>query len=355
MRIQFLIAAAVAAPAIPAAATAQAPAAAAAPKVPFVKAEADQAVGALAKALEDYFVFPDVGKAYAAMLRSKLALGAYSNFPDAMTFALAVTADLQAVHKDGHLKFRPAPKAAASDQSGRQGPPPGFKFIPKAGWLAKDVAYIRFEGFPGNAETLAQVREFAASHRTARTLVIDVRRHRGGGTDEMDILLPEIFEKPTTLVAMDTRIAAQDLNGSPVHDPSLRTIAGPEGVVRQLHGVTPAAHQGNLARAKVYLLTSRDTVSAGEDLAFSLKRTHRATLVGETTRGLGHYGSVQPMGSAYATFIPIGRSFDPDTNEGWEGIGVAPDVAMPPNEALDAVMKMIGIPGSSESALAAIK
>ena len=87
-----------------------APAPAAAPAKPaFDKADAEKAVTDLATALEDNFVFPDAGKAYAAMLRTNLAKGAYASFPDAQAFADKVTDDLQAVHKDGHLRLRVAP------------------------------------------------------------------------------------------------------------------------------------------------------------------------------------------------------------------------------------------------------
>jgi hypothetical protein len=53
----------------------------AAPAKPaFDKTDAEKAVTELASALEDNFVFPDAGKAYAAMLRANLAKGAYTSF-----------------------------------------------------------------------------------------------------------------------------------------------------------------------------------------------------------------------------------------------------------------------------------
>ncbi|CAN5233008.1 hypothetical protein BH24PSE1_BH24PSE1_03650 [soil metagenome] len=61
---------------------------------PFVKATAEEAVRTLATKLEEDFVFPDKGRAYAAMLQGKLAAGKYSNFADAGAFATAVTRPL---------------------------------------------------------------------------------------------------------------------------------------------------------------------------------------------------------------------------------------------------------------------
>ena len=122
MQLKFLILAG--AMCMPAALLAQAAptpdAAAPAARPAFDKADADKAVTDLATALEENFVFPDKGKAYAAMLRANLANGAYASFADAPAFAEKVTADLQAVHKDGHLRLRLAPTRAARTGAGAE-------------------------------------------------------------------------------------------------------------------------------------------------------------------------------------------------------------------------------------------
>jgi hypothetical protein len=339
--------------AAPAPAAHAAPVAAAAAPVPFVKADAEAAVSELAQRLEDNFVFPDIAKQYAATLRANLAAGKYASFPDARTFAKAVTDDLQAVHKDGHLALRVLQTDAGERRVRMQGDASGIK---KSGWLADGVAYVEFTGFPGNDETIAELRKFIADHRDAKTLIIDARHHRGGGLAEMNVLFPELFAKETVLVDMDTREAVDRDRGSPFdRDQFVRTVTGPEGVVRREHFVVPAKDQGGLAKAKVYLLVSKKTGSAGEHLALSLKRTHRAELIGESTYGAGHYGGFQPIGKGFVAFIPVGRTFDPDTNEGWEGVGVKPDVAVAADLALDEALKRAGVKASAQVALASLK
>jgi C-terminal processing protease CtpA/Prc len=111
----------------------------------------------------------------------------------------------------------------------------------------------------------------------------------------------------------------------------------------------------SLKDAKVYLLTSKKTFSAAEHLALSLKRTHRAPLVGEATGGGAHFGGMAPMGKGYAAFIPVGRTFDPDTGESWEGTGVAPDVAVAADKALDEALKLAGVKVSGTDAIASLK
>jgi hypothetical protein len=122
------------------------PAAPAEGSAPFVAPEGKAAVEALATALEENFVFPDKGKAYAAALRAKLASGAYASFANAEEFAKAVTADLQAVHKDGHLRLHAPRVGAGPEQRMRRGPGPESA-IDKAGWIADGVAYISFGAF----------------------------------------------------------------------------------------------------------------------------------------------------------------------------------------------------------------
>lgn len=326
-------------------------------KQEFVRATAEEAVRELASRMEDNFVFPDKGEAYARMLRANLAAGKYSSFPDAQAFADAVTADLQAVHADRHVRVHvvPADVRSGADEAPR-GLPPTLNAISKSGWLADGVAYVRFEGFPGTEATMKALRSFIDTHKDAKSLIIDARSHRGGGLAEMDLLFPYLYAQPTVLVGMDTRLSVAERDTDP-QEASLRKVTGPAGVSRQEHHVVPAAEATGLRDSKVYLLTSSRTASAGEHLSLSLKRTKRATLIGETTRGAGHYGGMQPLDKArtYAAFIPVGRTFDPDTGEGWEAVGVKPDVAVPADQALDEALKLAGAKVSAEVALAQIK
>ena len=296
----------------------------------------------LAGELADNFVFPDVGARYAAMLKAKLASGAYAAINDPDVLAKTLTDDLQAVSKDGHLKLF-APAALAERAPRQNGTPPPMAAIAGSGWLADGVAYIGFNLFPGDADTLRQLDAFIAAHAGARVLIIDARTHRGGGLDEMDRMFPHMFARETPLVLMDTREAVERRGGNPIGDsPTVRRQPGPAGVVRRLHVAVPAARpvwQGT----RVILLTSKRTASAAEHLALSLKRTGRATLVGETTRGAGHYGGMAELPGGFGAFIPVGRTFDPDTGQGWEGTGVAPDVAVPTADALNKALQLAGV------------
>jgi C-terminal processing protease CtpA/Prc len=86
----------------------------------------------------------------------------------------------------------------------------------------------------------------------------------------------------------------------------------------------------------LYVLTSRGTVSAGEWFSFTLQNLKRATLVGERTAGAGHNVTFVPSGSGFTTTISYSRVADARTGKEWEQIGVKPDIAVEPAQALDA-------------------
>jgi hypothetical protein len=309
----------------------------------FDLAEARQATAALADQIEKDFVFPDVAKRYAAALRTKLAAGGYDGLTDADAFAKAVTADLQAVAPDGHLAMfppggpRPQP-ASGSRQPGAAAYPP---LMEQAGWIAPGIAYIRFNAFMGEPETLKAFRDFLDSHAGAKALIIDARTHRGGGLDEMDVLFPRIFDKPTVAMVMDTRasVAAQ---AGPLPFRSLVKVDAPAEFFRAEHRVTPAMPASPWTQTRIYYLTSPRTASAAEHLASTFKGTKRATLIGQTTAGAGHYGGQAPLPGGYSAFIPFGRSYFPG-GEGWEGTGVKPDVEVAPERALVEALTREGV------------
>lgn len=323
------------------------PAAAPAPVAPLSAAERAQVIEDLAKALEADFLFPDVGVRYATTVREKLKSGAYDGLTDPAAFGERVTADLQAVAKDGHLRLAtqkafetPRPPATDVPASARPSGPPGLE----AAQMMGDVAYLRFNQFLDDPAATEAARGFLLAHADAKAVIIDARPHRGGGLGVMDAILPLLYPQKTHLVRMDTRASVSDFG--PIRDGGtlVRQPSSP-AIVSHDHVVTPDA-ETRLQRVPVYYLTSRRTASAGEHLALAFKRTGRATLIGETTRGAGHYGGLQTIGERFAAFVPVGRTYDPDTGWDWEGKGVAPDVAVHTDEALKEALRLAAAAGA---------
>lgn len=311
-------------------------------------ADAQGAACRLADELEKAFVYPDKGKAYAAALRAHVAAGKYRGM-SVEDASRTMTADLQAVAPDGHLHVMRLPDD--SDGPSRAGPRADFPLLEQSGWIAPGIAFIRINAFMRDPAETAAVAKFMADHADAKAIIFDIRTHRGGGLDQMDVIFPWLFAKETRLVTMAIRRSVEEEQGSPLGDtPSLRLVAGtPQEVVRE-HWATPNADP-RLRDAKVYLLTSRRTGSAAEHFALAMKHTGRATLVGSRTSGANHFGGGMELAGGLAAFVPVGRTYDPVTGKDWESVGVAPDVDVAPEVALEWALKDLGVDAATASGL----
>src|SRR5262249_52658962 len=116
---------------------------------------------------------------------------------------------------------------------------------------------------------------------------------------------------------------------------TMRVVDAPPGIIRRAHFAVPHPTERPLVNAKVFYLTSPKTRSAAEHFALALQRTKRGILIGERTAGANHFGGFEPIGDGLVAFIPIGRTYDPDTGKDWEGDGLKPDIEVPADQALD--------------------
>jgi len=94
------------------------------------------------------------------------------------------------------------------------------------------------------------------------------------------------------------------------------------------------------ATKPVVVVTDRSTFSAAEEFAYDLQALHRATIVGEPTRGGAHPVAIRKLSAVFTLRVPTGRAINPITKTNWEGTGVAPDVPAPPGEALAAAVRL---------------
>jgi len=148
----------------------------------------------------------------------------------------------------------------------------------------------------------------------ADALVIDLRSNHGGSPDTVALVASYLFdETPVHLNDMfrrDTGYTAQSWTS------------------RELRGTRFGS------KKPVYVLTSRDTFSGGEEFAYDLQALRRATIVGETTGGGAHPMEPYLLDQWFQMRVPWGRPINPITKTNWEGVGVVPDVQVPAADAL---------------------
>lgn len=278
----------------------------------------------LAQALRKSYVFPDVGERYAAGLLRKLAAGGYRE-ATAVAFADAVNRDLQAIHKDGHLRirFNPAFHPPANPDAG---PTPAEKaeFWKRA--AATGFGVEKVERLPGNIGLLDlrgfAPTEFAAGPLSAAmsllassdALIIDLRQNGGGDPETVALLCTYFFPE-------GEQVHVNDIYDRPRNETrqfwTQSSVPGPRYVEKP-----------------VYLVTSARTFSGAEEFSYDLRTLKRATIVGETTGGGAHPVDAVAAGSGFIAFVPRGRAINPITRTNWEGVGVKPDIAAPAAQAL---------------------
>ncbi len=295
-----------------------------APDAPISDADKKAAIQALAQALRQRYVFPEIGARYASSLLSKLAAGGY-RVTTTNAFAEAVAGDLQAVNKDKHLRVRFDPSFHP------QADPDAEPTVEEKAAFRKMVSWQNFgidkvERLPGNVGLL-DLRGFipvemagpslsAAMNLVASTdaLIIDLRQNGGGDPETVAFLCTYLFPD-------GKRVHVNDIYDRPKNE------------TRQFW--TEASVPGTRYVGKpVYVLTSARTFSGAEELSYDLQALKRATLVGETTGGGAHPGDAIALGAGLVAFIPSGRAINPITKTNWEHVGVKPDVAAPAAQAL---------------------
>lgn len=301
------------------------------------------AVEELAAMLEERYVLPDTGREYAAHLRTQAAAGTYDGASDPQHLAAQLTGELNSIHRDAHLRVT----LSGGSEPGRRvlRAPPGDDAFGEAQWLADGVAYLRINMIPGDDESEARMAQILDQYADADALVLDLRTCRGGTLGVMDVLLSRLYARPTQLMTMDTRRGAdRGLEDFYAGSATMREIRNaPRNVRRWQHWAQPTSPVSSLADARVFVLTD-ETASACEHLSLALKETGRATLIGANTRGAGNYGGDEVFGNGVLqVFLPIGRSYIERTGQGWEAVGIAPDRAVAPQEALNEALRELNV------------
>jgi retinol-binding protein 3 len=280
-------------------------------------------VDSLCAALDSTYVFPDAARRMGELLRARLAEGSYNALTAVPDFTQRLTADLQSVSHDLHLRVFPAPPEAPENRSDLNDAERERLRIAEA--ARRNFGFEKLERLAGNVGYL-DLRQFADAGAAGATavaamnflahsdaLIIDLRQNGGGSPSMIQLMCSYLFSEPTHLNDFFIR-----RDGSTMQFWTQANVAGP-----RLDGVP------------VFVLTSARTFSAAEEFTYNLKNLKRATIVGETTGGGAHPVSrVAFAGLNIGATIPFGRAINPITGTNWEGTGVEPDVKVASDRAL---------------------
>jgi len=306
---------------------------------PGVAAAQDTAstVRALGEVLKREYIDVDVAAKADVALQRNLAEGRYggASTPDALVPLL--NRDLQEVTHDKHIWVEVVPPATPSAQPAPARAPAGADAARAEGVRRANAGVRRVEILRGNVGYLDLSNFFRPEEardtialamrllNRADALILDMRRNAGGSPGTVVYLLGYLLDAPGA--------ALFEIVHRPPEPPdryALDTTLPPER-----DGTRPIA-----------VLTSAQTFSGGEGLAFLLQERHRAEIVGEVTAGAANPGTTYPVNDRFRVNVPNGRIKSAVGGGNWEGTGVTPDVKVPAADALqtahDRMLRTLG-------------
>jgi C-terminal processing protease CtpA/Prc len=181
--------------------------------------------------------------------------------------------------------------------------------------LQGNIGYMNILGFFPFDE--ARDNAIAAFHFVENTaaLIIDLRQNNGGESNINNFVISYFFG-PQPVNFLSTRFRKNnriEQFWSAYYLPGKRYLNKP-----------------------VYVLTSPQTFSAGEAMAFVLQSLTKATVVGERTGGGANMCDLVRLNAYLVLNLPVASPAGLVSEKNWEGRGVIPDLEIAQGRALDA-------------------
>jgi hypothetical protein len=294
---------------------------------PAAKVNGREVATAIRKLLDANYVVPETRPKFDAVLDKNIAAGRYDiSDPDELVNRL--NADLHTVTADKHLNVIHDPEtsaklAAAPPDAGADDGPPAADQIAAAerrnSGLAEmrilpgNIRYLDTEGFIWAGESTARAYDDAMRFLAGGDAVIIDLRNNGGGSPQAVRYLVSHFLAPNTPL-MTFYIGSKPAQ----HTTTLATTNAPRMVGKPL-----------------YVLTSGGTASAAEEFTGHVAGYKLGELIGENTAGAGFRNEFFGLPDGMVISISVGRAILASTGKNWEGVGFAPNTAVPVDQALD--------------------
>lgn len=299
------------------------------------------ALQSIEKNFHDRYVFPELRAKIIARLEQERHSGRY-DVNDPAVFSSRITEDLQDVAHDKHLSLRVAPDAYAAamapaashegtDARELQQAIREHHGLSELRLLPGNIRYLRITGFEWIDDVTGAAYDDALRFlKDGDAVIIDLRGN-GGGSHAAVRYLVSHFLAPETLEL--TFLAADK----------------PPEQSRTLNQL-PA---GRLIGKPLYVLIDANVASGAEAFAYDVKQFKLGELIGAKTVGAANNNTLLPIAPDFMLSISYGRPVHAVSQSNWEGVGVMPDVEVPPLSALDvaqarALDRLLKAPGISE-------
>ncbi len=287
------------------------------------RAEVQRIIDTCLSAFRLHYIYPDAVGQMEKYIQKRVAEGDYDNLPDLEKLTERIKNDLRKISGDRHIWVDvmdnlPVTEAASEEAIIEEKKQNNFGFV-KLEILPGNIGYLRLDGFTD----LKYARETAIHAMgmlaNCNAIILDLRDNHGGHENMVHFIASYFFEEKTQLNSLYFREADSLVEG----------------------WTDPGIPGQKLIHQALILLTSQNTASGAESFAYTMKNYRRATIVGERTRGAAHWKECfQYPDLDIFLEIPVARPINPVTQKGWEGDGVAPDIEINSENALDKAYKL---------------
>jgi hypothetical protein len=287
-------------------------------------------IDSLTNLLNGHYVFPEKAKNISTYLAFQLKQNAYSNdLQNPQELAERLQKDISKIHHDPHMHINYDPAFHVQQYLA---PTKEEIILTNKYWKENNYAFTKVEILPGNIGYLTFnvfVEDVESAKPTITSalrflsntsaIIIDLRENYGGSPAMVNQIESFFFKEKTHM---------NDLINRSANDTTF-------------FYADPAKADSLNLLMPVYILTSHNTFSGGEDFSYGMQKANRAIIVGETTGGGAHPQMPFSVGQGFVISIPYARSLNPVTNTNWEGTGVIPDVKEKAQNALLTAQELI--------------
>lgn len=288
-------------------------------------AERRRVIETAAADLRRYYIDPEIGQKVSDSLLTHEKASDYDAIRDGGFLADLLTQQIRDLSRDNHLivAYSSAPIREQSPASAaerftryRTAMKENNCTFEKVQILPHNIGYLKLNSFPDASLCQSTAKGAMAALNGADAVIFDLRDNTGGFPNMVSLIAAYLFDHPEYLYNPRENTSELSWTRSPV--------------------------PGNrLADKPAYILTSARTFSGAEQFSYDLKMLKRATLVGETTRGVpAHAGTYHRIDDHFGIGITEVRAINPFSQHDWDGIGVEPDVKVNAGNALETAQRL---------------
>lgn len=206
--------------------------------------------------------------------------------------------------------------------------------------------YMDVRSFGGSAQEMQGICDTLLSGGF-QTLIVDLRKNGGGGLDSAMPFGESIATDTVDAGYFVTNAWASKASRPPDASAFARLPIAQERTTEAFIDGLKHSEGRHLVlyprtdafKGKVYILTSNRTASTCEPIVDALKRSGRATIVGENTAGAMLSATLFQVSGKYHLFLPIADYYNAELKR-LDQVGVAPDIGVKADDALENVLAL---------------